>query len=154
MQIKKKKPPSQETRQRGVRVIEPGTGDLACGMVGAGRMAEPEAIAEAVLDALGRRQDLAGELVLVTAGGTREALDPVRYLGNRSSGKMGYAIAEAAQARGARVVLVSGPTALYPPARVDTVKVTTADEMRAAIRTANEARQEQNHPVSKRERRP
>ncbi len=120
-------------RQRGVRVIEPGTGDLACGMVGAGRMAEPEAIAEAVLDALGRRQDLAGELVLVTAGGTREALDPVRYLGNRSSGKMGYAIAEAAQARGARVVLVSGPTALYPPARVDTVKVTTADEMRAEV---------------------
>ena len=120
-------------RQRGVRVIEPGTGDLACGMVGAGRMAEPEAIAEAVLDALGRRHDLAGELVLVTAGGTREALDPVRFLGNRSSGKMGYAIAEAAQARGAQVVLVSGPTALYPPARVDTVKVTTADEMRAAV---------------------
>ena len=120
-------------RQRGVRVIEPGTGDLACGMVGAGRMAEPEAIAEAVVNALGRRQDLAGELVLVTAGGTREALDPVRFLGNRSSGKMGYAIAEAAQARGAHVVLVSGPTALYPPARVDTVKVTTADEMRAAV---------------------
>ena len=69
----------------------------------------------------------------MTAGGTREALDPVRYLGNRSSGKMGYAIAEAAQARGAQVVLVSGPTALYPPARVDTVKVTTADEMRAAV---------------------
>ena len=87
-------------RQRGVRVIEPGTGDLACGMVGAGRMAEPEAIAEAVLDALGRRRDLAGEVVLVTAGGTREALDPVRFLGNRSSGKMGYALAEAAQAAG------------------------------------------------------
>lgn len=120
-------------KQRGVRMIEPGTGDLACGMVGAGRMAEPEAIAEAVMDALGRRKDLAGEVVLVTAGGTREALDPVRFLGNRSSGKMGYAIAEAAQARGARVVLVSGPTALYPPARVETVKVTTADEMRAAV---------------------
>lgn len=120
-------------KQRGVRVIEPGTGDLACGMVGAGRMAEPEAIADAVMDALGRRHDLAGEVVLVTAGGTREALDPVRYLGNRSSGKMGYAIAEAAQARGARVVLVSGPTALYPPARVEMVKVTTADEMREAV---------------------
>jgi phosphopantothenoylcysteine decarboxylase/phosphopantothenate--cysteine ligase len=120
-------------RQRGVRVIEPGTGDLACGMVGAGRMAEPQAIADAVLDALGRRQDLAGEVVLVTAGGTREALDPVRFLGNRSSGKMGYAIAEAAQARGARVVLVSGPTALYPPARVDLVRVTTAEEMRGAV---------------------
>ncbi len=77
--------------------IEPGTGDLACGMVGAGRMAEPEAIAEAVLSALGRRHDLAGEVVLVTAGGTREALDPVRFIGNRSSGKMGYALAEAAQ---------------------------------------------------------
>ena len=82
-------------RQRGVRVIEPGTGDLACGMVGAGRMAEPEAIAEAVLNALDRRHDLAGEVVLVTAGGTREALDPVRFIGNRSSGKMGYALAEA-----------------------------------------------------------
>ena len=105
-------------RQRGVRVVEPGTGDLACGMVGAGRMAEPEAIADAVLDALGRRHDLAGEMVLVTAGGTREALDPVRFLGNRSSGKMGYALAEAAQSRGAKVILVSGPTALHPPARL------------------------------------
>jgi phosphopantothenoylcysteine decarboxylase / phosphopantothenate---cysteine ligase len=120
-------------RQRGVRVIEPESGDLACGMVGAGRMAEPETIADAVLDALGRQHDLAGETLLVTAGGTREALDPVRYLGNRSSGKMGYAIAEAAQARGARVVLVSGPTALYPPARVEMVKVITADQMRAAV---------------------
>ena len=120
-------------RRRGVRVIEPGTGDLACGMVGTGRMAEPEVIADAVLDALGRRQDLAGEVVLVTAGGTREPLDPVRFLGNRSSGKMGYAIAEAARARGARVTLVSGPTALYPPARVETLKVTTADEMREVV---------------------
>ena len=120
-------------RQRGVRVIEPGTGDLACGMVGAGRMAEPEAIADAVLNALGRRHDLAGEVVLVTAGGTREALDPVRFLGNRSSGKMGYALAEAAQARGAKVILISGPSALYPPAHCDVVKVTTADDMRQAV---------------------
>ena len=117
-------------RQRGVRVVEPGTGDLACGMVGAGRMAEPEAIADAVLGALGRRHDLAGEIVLVTAGGTREALDPVRFLGNRSSGKMGYALAEAAQSRGAKVILVSGPTALHPPAHCEVVKVITADEMR------------------------
>src|ERR1700757_1313052 len=102
-------------RQRGVRVIEPGTGDLACGMVGTGRMAEPEAIADAVLNAMGRRHDMAGEIVLVTAGGTREALDPVRFLGNRSSGKMGYAMAEAAQARGAKVVLITGPSSLYPP---------------------------------------
>jgi phosphopantothenoylcysteine decarboxylase/phosphopantothenate--cysteine ligase len=120
-------------RQRGVRVIEPGSGYLACGMVGAGRMAEPEYIAAQVLNALGRSHDLAGETVLITAGGTREALDPVRFLGNRSSGKMGYALAEAAQSRGAKVLLISGPSALYPPAHVEVVKVTTADEMRAAV---------------------
>src|SRR5246127_5032920 len=120
-------------RQRGVRVIEPGTGELACGMVGAGRMAEPEAIADAVLNALGRRHDIAGEVVLVTAGGTREALDPVRFLGNRSSGKMGYALAEAAQARGAKVILVSGPSALHAPARCEVVHVITAEEMRKAV---------------------
>jgi phosphopantothenoylcysteine decarboxylase/phosphopantothenate--cysteine ligase len=120
-------------RQRGVRVLEPGTGELACGMVGAGRMAEPEAIADAVLGALGRLHDLAGEVVLVTAGGTREALDPVRFLGNRSSGKMGYALAEAAQSRGARVILISGPSALHPPAHCELVKVTTAGEMREAV---------------------
>jgi phosphopantothenoylcysteine decarboxylase/phosphopantothenate--cysteine ligase len=120
-------------RARGVRVIEPGTGELACGMVGAGRMAEPEAIADAVLSALGRRHDLAGEIVLVTAGGTREALDPVRYLGNRSSGKMGYALAEAAQSRGAKVILISGPSALYAPAHCELVKVTTAEQMREAV---------------------
>jgi phosphopantothenoylcysteine decarboxylase/phosphopantothenate--cysteine ligase len=120
-------------RQRGVRVIDPGAGALACGMVGAGRMAEPEAIADAVLGALGRLHDLAGEVVLVTAGGTREALDPVRFLGNRSSGKMGYALAEAAQSRGARVILISGPSALHPPAHCELVKVTTAGEMREAV---------------------
>jgi phosphopantothenoylcysteine decarboxylase/phosphopantothenate--cysteine ligase len=120
-------------RQRGVRVIEPGTGELACGMVGAGRMAEPEAIAEVVLNALGRRHDLAGEVVLVTAGGTREALDPVRFLGNRSSGKMGYALAEAAQSRGAKVILISGPSALHPPVHCELVKITTAAEMREAV---------------------
>ena len=125
-------------RQRGVRVVEPGTGELACGMVGAGRMAEPAAIAEAVLNALGKRHDLAGEVVLVTAGGTREALDPVRFLGNRSSGKMGYALAEAAQARGAKVVLISGPSSLYPPAHCELVKVTTAEEMRNAVLTRME----------------
>jgi phosphopantothenoylcysteine decarboxylase/phosphopantothenate--cysteine ligase len=120
-------------RQRGVRVIEPGTGSLACGMVGAGRMAEPESIADAVLGALGRRHDLAGEIVLVTAGGTREALDPVRFLGNRSSGKMGYALADAARSRGAKVILISGPSALHPPAHCELVKVTTAEQMRAAV---------------------
>jgi phosphopantothenoylcysteine decarboxylase/phosphopantothenate--cysteine ligase len=120
-------------RQRGVRVIDPGTGSLACGMVGAGRMAEPEAIADAVLGALGRRHDLAGEIVLVTAGGTREALDPVRFLGNRSSGKMGYALADAARSRGAKVILISGPSALHAPAHCELVKVVTAEQMREAV---------------------
>ena len=119
--------------QRGVRVVEPGTGALACGMVGAGRMAEPEAIADAVLGALGRRHDLAGEIVLVTAGGTREPLDPVRFLGNRASGKMGSALAEAAHSRGAKVILISGPSALHPPAHCELVRVTTADQMRQAV---------------------
>jgi phosphopantothenoylcysteine decarboxylase/phosphopantothenate--cysteine ligase len=120
-------------RERGVRVVEPGAGPLACGVVGPGRMAEPEAIADAVLGALGRRHDLAGEIVLVTAGGTREALDPVRFLGNRSSGKMGYALADAALSRGAKVILISGPTALYPPAHCEVIKVTTADQMRNSV---------------------
>jgi phosphopantothenoylcysteine decarboxylase / phosphopantothenate---cysteine ligase len=120
-------------RERGVRVIDPGTGDLACGMIGAGRMAEPDAIAEVVFGSLGRRNDLAGETILITAGGTREALDPVRYIGNRSSGKMGYALADAGQCRGAKVILVSGPTALYPPARCEVVRITTADEMRKVV---------------------
>ena len=120
-------------RQRGVGIIEPGTGDLACGMVGAGRMAEPETIANAVMKTLGRRHDLRGEVVLVTAGGTREALDPVRFIGNRSSGKMGYALAEAARCRGAKVILVSGPSALHAPPHCELMRVTTADEMRGAV---------------------
>ena len=120
-------------RQRGVCLVEPGSGDLACGMVGQGRMAEPEAIAEAVVRTLGRRNDLRGEVVLVTAGGTREALDPVRFIGNRSSGKMGYALAEAARSRGAQVILVSGPSALHAPPHCELVKITTADEMRNAV---------------------
>jgi phosphopantothenoylcysteine decarboxylase / phosphopantothenate---cysteine ligase len=120
-------------RQRGVRVINPETGSLACGMVGAGRMAEPEAIADAVLGALGRRHDLAGEVVLVTAGGTREPLDPVRFLGNRSSGKMGYALANAAQSRGAKVILISGPSAQHAPVHCELIKVTTADQMRHSV---------------------
>ncbi|MGA3033247.1 MAG: bifunctional phosphopantothenoylcysteine decarboxylase/phosphopantothenate--cysteine ligase CoaBC [Terracidiphilus sp.] len=120
-------------RQRGVVVVEPGTGELACGMTGAGRMAEPAEIAAAVLSMLGRRNDLAGEVALITAGGTREALDPVRYFGNRSSGKMGYALAEAASGRGAKVILISGPTNLHVPPRCELVKVTSAEEMRDAV---------------------
>ena len=107
-------------RRRGVHVIEPGSGYLACGMVGAGRLAEPEQIVAATLERLGVAQDLAGETVLVTAGPTHEPIDPVRYLGNRSSGKMGYALAEAALRRGAKVILVSGPTALQPPSAAET----------------------------------
>jgi len=125
-------------RERGVIFVEPDSGYLACGMTGAGRLASVEAIAQAVMDALAGtarevKQDLAGETVLVTAGGTREAIDPVRFLGNRSSGKMGYAIAEAARRRGAQVVLVSAPTALVPPEGCAFVPVTSAEEMRAAV---------------------
>lgn len=120
-------------RKRGVQVVEPGSGYLACGMVGAGRMAEPEQIVATILAKLGVVRDLAGETVLITAGPTREPVDPVRFLGNRSSGKMGYALAEAAQRRGARVVLVSGPVALEAPAGVELVRVETAEQMRSAV---------------------
>jgi phosphopantothenoylcysteine decarboxylase/phosphopantothenate--cysteine ligase len=118
---------------RNVRIVSPESGYLACGMTGAGRLAETEAIVEAVLSVLHHRNDLVGETVLVTAGGTREALDPVRFLGNRSSGKMGYAMAEAAQRRGARVILVTAPTALRAPAHCEVVPVVTTEEMRAAV---------------------
>ena len=118
---------------RNVRVVPPDSGYLACGMTGSGRLANTPAIVEAVLGVLQHRNDLAGETVLVTAGGTREALDPVRFLGNRSSGKMGYALAEAAERRGARVILVTAPTALHPPANVEVVPVTTTEDMRDAV---------------------
>ncbi len=120
-------------RQRGVRIVEPGQGYLACGMTGAGRLAENETIVAAVMEALGAAQDLAGETVLVTAGPTREKIDPVRYLTNRSSGRMGYAIAEAALRRGARVLLVSGPTAIAAPGAAELTLVETAEEMRTAV---------------------
>ena len=118
---------------RGVKVVPPEAGALACGMIGSGRLAAPELIVEAVLGQLHRRNDLVGETVLVTAAGTREAIDPVRFIGNRSSGKMGYALAEEAQQRGARVVLVSGPSALRPPANCELVSVVSAEEMRRAV---------------------
>jgi phosphopantothenoylcysteine decarboxylase/phosphopantothenate--cysteine ligase len=120
-------------RKRGVRIVEPGEGYLACGMTGAGRLAGNEAIVAAVMEALGAAQDLAGETVLVTAGPTREKIDPVRYLTNRSSGRMGYAIAEAALRRGARVLLVSGPVAIAAPGGAELTPVETADEMLAAV---------------------
>jgi phosphopantothenoylcysteine decarboxylase/phosphopantothenate--cysteine ligase len=102
-------------------------------MIGAGRLADPEQIVAATLERLGIAQDLAGETVLVTAGPTQEPIDPVRYLGNRSSGRMGYALAEAALRRGAKVVLVSGPTALQPPSAAETIFVETAQQMRTAV---------------------
>jgi phosphopantothenoylcysteine decarboxylase/phosphopantothenate--cysteine ligase len=123
-------------KSRGVRVVEPDSGYLACGMVGPGRLAANETILAAVLEALGSSQDLAGETVLVTAGPTREPIDPVRYIGNRSSGRMGYAVAEAALRRGAKVLLISGPTVLQPPSAAETVQVQTAREMRDAVKAA------------------
>ena len=120
-------------RQRGVRIVEPGIGYLACGMTGPGRLAENEAVVAAVMEALGASQDLAGETVLITAGPTREKLDLVRYLTNRSSGRMGYALAEAALRRGARVLLVSGPTALKPPSAAEVTWVESASQMLEAV---------------------
>ena len=119
-------------RGQGWRVIEPGVGFLACGYQGAGRLAEPAVIAAEVERAVGPH-DLAGERVLVTAGPNREAIDPVRFLSNRSTGRMGYAVAAAAWRRGAEVVLVSGPTGLAAPHGVRCIRVTTAEEMRAAV---------------------
>src|SRR5437868_11223989 len=147
----------QTLRGRGVRVIEPGTGYLACGMVGGGRLAEPAAIVAVVAETVAEKStggiaeeygslaekdvastdaqeaDLAGETVLVTAGGTREPIDPVRFIGNRSSGRMGYALAEVARQRGARVILISAPTGLPQPAGVEVMRVVTANDMRSAV---------------------
>jgi phosphopantothenoylcysteine decarboxylase/phosphopantothenate--cysteine ligase len=120
-------------RRRGVKIVEPGSGYLACGMTGEGRLAENQAILAAVLEALGAVQDLSGETVLITAGPTREKIDPARYLTNRSSGRMGYAVAEAALRRGARVLLISGPTSLTPPAAAEITRVESAEQMRDAV---------------------
>ena len=120
-------------KKRGVRVVEPDSGYLACGMTGPGRLAANETIVAAVLEALGASQELAGETLLITAGPTREKIDPVRYLTNRSSGRMGYALAEAALRRGARVLLVSGPTSITPPGAAELTRVETAEEMWKAV---------------------
>ena len=124
----------QKLRARGVHVVDPDEGYLACGMTGSGRLAATEAIVEKVRAVLGLRRDLEGQTMVVTAGPTREDLDPVRFLTNRSSGKMGYALAEAAVRRGAHVVLVSGPTDLPVPESVDWVPVRSTEEMRCAVR--------------------
>jgi phosphopantothenoylcysteine decarboxylase/phosphopantothenate--cysteine ligase len=120
-------------RGRGHAFADPEEGLLACGTFGPGRLAEIESIAEAADRLMVSRTDLEGETVLVTAGPTQEPIDPVRYISNRSSGKMGYALAEAAAARGARVVLVSGPVHLKAPFGVEVIPVQTADEMHAAV---------------------
>jgi phosphopantothenoylcysteine decarboxylase/phosphopantothenate--cysteine ligase len=141
-------------RKRGVTIVEPDSGYLACGMVGGGRLAEESAIVATVAEVLahpsarkkldlparkkldlpaGKKFDLAGETILITAGGTREAIDPVRFIGNRSSGKMGYALAAAARSRGARVILISAPTALPTPEGCELVSVTSSEEMRTAV---------------------
>jgi phosphopantothenoylcysteine decarboxylase/phosphopantothenate--cysteine ligase len=121
---------------RGVRFVDPGAGYLACGWIGKGRLAEPEAIAEAADRVLAPAGSLLGRLVIVTAGPTYEDIDPVRYIGNRSSGRMGYAIAAEAARRGARVVLVSGPSPLSPPERVEIVRVRSAAQMKEAVHHA------------------
>ena len=118
---------------RGVRFVEPGSGYLACGWIGKGRLAEPEDIVAAVDAALTPAATLAGRTILVTAGPTYEDLDPVRYVGNRSSGRMGMAIAEEAARRGARVRLVLGPTSIAPPAGVEVERVRSAADMHAAV---------------------
>jgi len=125
----------QTLRGRGHVIVEPGEGLLACGTIGPGRLAEPAEIANAVLAVSKKniRQDLEGETILITAGPTQEPIDGVRYLSNRSSGKMGYALAEEAAARGARVVLVSGPVSLPPPREATLIPVRTAIEMRQAV---------------------
>ena len=120
-------------RARGVKIVDPDEGYLACGMTGAGRLASQEQIVAAVRETLHFRRDLEGQTVLITAGPTCEDLDPVRYLTNRSSGKMGYAVAEAAARRGARVILISGPTSLESPAGVERIAIRTAEEMHRAV---------------------
>jgi phosphopantothenoylcysteine decarboxylase / phosphopantothenate---cysteine ligase len=118
---------------RGHHIVGPDAGDLACGMVGAGRMSEPLAIAEALTALLARKHDLSGETFLITAGPTQEPIDPVRFITNRSSGKMGYALAAEAASRGARVILVSGPVHLAVPAGVERVPVKSAAQMKDAV---------------------
>ncbi len=120
-------------RARGCAILDPSEGWLACGTIGAGRLPDPEEIAEHVDSLVRGKQDLEGEVVLVTAGPTQEPLDPVRFISNRSSGKMGYAIADAAAKRGAHVILISGPVNIPAPPNVEVIPVRTAHEMRNAV---------------------
>ena len=120
-------------KKRGYHIIEPACGHLACGTDGMGRLPEPEAIVQSVMDFFARNDDLRGRKVLITAAGTIEPIDPVRYIGNRSSGKMGYAVAHEALSRGAEVVLVSGPSALSADPRIRLIKIETAAQMQEAV---------------------
>jgi phosphopantothenoylcysteine decarboxylase / phosphopantothenate---cysteine ligase len=122
-------------RGRGATIVGPAVGRLASGREGAGRMVEPSDIVAALATLLGRQRDFAGKRVVVTAGGTREPIDPVRYIGNRSSGKMGYAIAEAARDRGAEVTLITGPSSLAPPTGVRVVGIESARDLEQAVRS-------------------
>jgi phosphopantothenoylcysteine decarboxylase / phosphopantothenate---cysteine ligase len=118
---------------RGITIVGPASGPLSSGDEGPGRLVEADELVAAVIERLGRSSELAGKRVLITAGGTQEPIDPVRFVGNRSSGRMGYAVARAALARGAKVTLVSGPTELSPPPGADVVAVQTAEQMRDAV---------------------
>lgn len=129
----------ERLRQDGVQILEPDAGEMACGTIGPGRLSEPERIVAAALEILGQAshdklsQDLAGERMLITTGATREELDPVRFISNRSSGRMGFAIAEAARDRGAEVTTVAGITTANPPAGVNVIRTSSAAEMQAAV---------------------
>ncbi len=124
----------QKLRSRGFKIMEPGEGELACGTAGKGRMPEPSRIFNYIQEILLKKRDFSGRKVLVTAGPTREKLDPVRFISNQSSGKMGYALAEAFRDRGAEVTLVSGPVSLPDPERVEVIRVESAEEMLQAVR--------------------
>jgi phosphopantothenoylcysteine decarboxylase/phosphopantothenate--cysteine ligase len=126
-------------KQHGYRIMEPGTGLMACGTSGKGRLPEPSQIVEEIIGILRPKRDLAGTKVLITAGPTVEAIDPVRFISNRSSGKMGYAIAQNALNRGAEVILVTGPVNIEPPVGANVISVTTADEMYEAVMRNYEA---------------
>jgi phosphopantothenoylcysteine decarboxylase/phosphopantothenate--cysteine ligase len=131
----------QQLRSDGVHIIEPDDGEMACGTIGPGRLSEPDRIVTAALEILQNSEsvgarDLAGEHMLITVGATREAIDPVRFLSNNSSGRMGFAIAAAAERRGARVTMIAGATTTAPPGNVSLIRVNSAEEMHAAVMNA------------------
>jgi len=124
----------EKLKELGYLVIQPDKGELACGDIGIGRLPEPAAITQKISEFFLQSCDLVGKTVIVTAGPTQEALDPIRFISNNSSGKMGFAIAHAAERRGAKVYLVAGPVSILPPEQVETIKVVTAREMLEAVR--------------------